>query len=560
MLASLHVKNMALIQEAEVEFGPGLNIMTGETGAGKSIVIGAVNLALGSGNFKDYMPADADYALAELVFDTENPKATALLDREDLPRDDNLIILTRKYQGGRNVSKVNGETVPASFVRELSAELIDIHGQNEHQSLLYEKNHLTILDNFAKKEIDPLICAYHDCYHAYRDAKQALKEARQTEEGRARELDILEYEIQEIRQAALKEGEDEELESSFRVMANAQKITEALQETGMLTGAGSCGGASDEIGRAARALSGIRSYDDALEDLGSMLEDVESLMSEFNRSLDAYADSLTYDEQEMNRISDRLDLINRLKAKYGGTIGEILDSLREKEERLEQLENYEEYLNSLENAYESCRRDLSERAAELSTRRKESAKTLSEKIRRSLEDLNFLEVQFEIEFEELEEPGEDGTDRVRFMISMNPGMPLMPLKSVASGGELSRIMLAIKSVMADEDEIETLIFDEIDSGISGRTAQKVSEKMAAISRSHQVLCITHLPQIAAMADRHYLIEKKPADSRTVTKIGLLSEEESVSELARMLGGAKITEAVTENAREMKTLAKEKKNR
>jgi len=555
MLASLYVKNMALIREAEVEFGPGLNIMTGETGAGKSIVIGSVNIALGTGNFKDYVPEEADYALVELTFTTENPHVLEMLKEQDLPCEDGAIVLTRKYKSGRSTSKINGETVPLSFVRKLSAELIDIHGQHEHQSLLYAKNHLTILDSFAKKETAPLLSTCAKQYHRYQKAKREWEQASASGKDRTKELDFLQYEIQEIQSAALRPGEDEELENNYRRMANGQKIMEALSEAGNLTGAGSYGsGAEDEIARAARSLAAVRGYDASLGELGSTLEDIESLIGEFNRSLSEYMDNLVFDPQALHDTEERLDLINRLKTKYGNTIEEILAACREKEERVEVLMDYEGYLEKLRRTLDECRKQLLTTAQELSAIRKRCAKTLAEQIRAALVDLNFLDVRFEISFEELPEPGEDGLDAICFQISMNPGLPMRPLGAVASGGELSRIMLAIKAVMADKDNIETLIFDEIDTGISGRTAQKVSEKMAVIAASHQVLCITHLAQIAAMADRHYIIEKKPADSKTVTNIGLLNEEESVEELARILGGAKITDAVLENAREMKELA------
>ncbi|MCD8103909.1 MAG: DNA repair protein RecN [Lachnospiraceae bacterium] len=558
MLAGLHVKNMALIREAEVEFGPGLNIMTGETGAGKSIVIGSVNIALGTGNFKDYVPEDADYALVELIFTTENPHVLELLKRQDLPCEDQEVILTRRYKGGRSTSKVNGETVPISFVRTLAQELIDIHGQHEHQSLLYAKNHLPILDSFAKEETAPLLQTCRERHRCYQKAKREWEAASASEKDRAKELDFLQYEIQEIQSAALRPGEDEELENSYRVMVNGQKIMETLSETGNLTGVGGYGGVEDEIGRAARTLSSVRGYDSALEELGSTLEDIESLVGEFNRGLTEYMDNLVYDPGELRETQERLDLINGLKSKYGNTIEEILSSCREKEERVEILMNYGEYMAGLRRTLDESTKSLRETAKELSGVRKKAALVLAEKIRAALVDLNFLDVRFEIAFEELPEPGEDGLDAICFEISMNPGLPLRPLGSVASGGELSRIMLAIKAVMADRDHIETLIFDEIDSGISGRTAQKVSEKMAVIAENHQILCITHLAQIAAMADEHFIIEKKPADSKTVTNISILTEEESVAELARILGGAKITDKVMQSAREMKELASRRK--
>lgn len=558
MLVSLHVKNMALIREAEVEFGKGLNIMTGETGAGKSIVIGSVNIALGTGNFKDYVPEDADYALVELVFTTDSPRVRQMMDDQDIPFEDQDIIITRKFKGGRSVSKVNGETVPVAFVKELSSELIDIHGQHEHQSLLYAKNHLNILDGFAGEELSSLLKDCQQQYHGFQKIKREWQKANKEESERAKELDFLQFEVNEIEAAALQIGEDEELEASYRLMVNGQKIMEALSETGALTGANGFSGASDEIGRAARAIGSVRDYDETLGQLSDTLLDIESLMGDFNRGLSDYMDQFTFDEQELRRIEERLDLINRFKTKYGNTIEKIIEAGRQKRERLEVLSNYEAYLCNLKAEYEKKEKELKKTANEISKIRKSYAKQLSAKITEALIDLNFLEVRFDIDFKELKEVGENGQDEICFMISTNPGLPLRPLGSVASGGELSRIMLAIKAVMADKDEVETLIFDEIDTGISGRTAQKVSEKMAVIAGNHQILCITHLAQIAAMADHHYVIEKKPADSKTVTNIGLLTEEESVLELARILGGAKITDTVLQSAREMKELAKNEK--
>lgn len=549
---------MALIEEVEVEFGKGLNILTGETGAGKSIILGAVNIALGTGNFRDYVPENAEYALVELVFVSHQEAVRCRLDEMEIPFEDGEIIISRRYRNGRSISKVNGETVPVSFVKELASELIDIHGQHEHQSLLYPVKHLEILDQYAGSEIHELKEQYTAQYHAYTSAHRNLEKARKDEAGRAKELDFLQFEIQEISSAALQPGEDEELESQYRLMANGQKIMEALSEAGALTGCGTDRGASDSVGHALRVLTGVRDMDAELDSLGTMLEEIDSLMNDFNRGLADYMDSFTFDEQEMRRIEERLDLLNRLKAKYGKNLEDILHYQKEKEERLQVLENYEAYLAQLRADYENSSHALLQTADRITGIRKRWADRLSEKITEALVDLNFLEVRFEIRFDRLERPCENGMDAVCFMISTNPGMPLRPLGDVASGGELSRIMLAIKAVMAEQDAVDTLIFDEIDTGISGRTAQKVSEKMAVIARNHQIICITHLAQIASMADEHFLIEKHPSEGRTITTIVPLSEEKSITELARILGGAKITQAVLENAREMKELAADTK--
>lgn len=554
MIVSLHVKNMALIDEVEVEFGEGLNILTGETGAGKSILLGAVNIALGTGNFRDYAPGDAEYALVELVFASERESVRKRLEELEIPWEDGQIIISRKYRKGRSVSKVNGETVPVSFVRELAADLIDIHGQHEHQSLLYPARHLEILDEYAGEELAALKQECASRYHDYMTAARKLSRLRSDEANRTKEMDFLQFELQEIESAALCAGEDKKLEARYQVLSNGRKIMEALAEAGGLTGCRMSGGAADEIGHALRTLTGVRGFDKELDGYCRMLEDVEEMLGDFNHGLAGYMDSFNYDEQELRAVEERLDLLNRLKAKYGKTIEDVLAYQKEKEERLQILQNYEEYLQKLRTEYEKAKKKLLLTAKEVSAVRKRCAETLAEKIREALVDLNFLKVQFEISFTLLDKPCESGIDAVCFQISTNPGMPLRALGEVASGGELSRVMLAIKAVMAQQDAVDTMIFDEIDTGISGRTAQKVSEKMAVIAGRHQVICITHLAQIAAMADSHFQIEKYSADGRTFTTISLLDEEQSVTELARILGGAEITQAVLDNAREMKELA------
>lgn len=558
MLQNLHVKNLALIDEAEVDFSGGLNILTGETGAGKSIILGSVSLALGGRYSADMLRKGADKGLVELTFYVENPETVRKLEEMDLSPDGGQIIITRRFNGNRSVSRINGETVTLGRLKEAAQVLIDIHGQHEHQSLLYEKNHLTILDEFAHDALGNRLARCRELHRSYQKCRRKWQDAQADESQRAKELDFLQFELEEIEAANLKPGEDEELEGSYRLMANGQKIMEALSETGTLTGANGCTGAEDEIGHAVRALAAVQSYDDGLEELGTSLGEIEALLNDFNRSLSGYMDEFTFDAQAMKETEERLDLLNRLKTKYGNTLEEILEFAEEKRQRMDVLINYETYIEGLQREYEQKKKEFLRLTDEISQIRKDYAKKLSDQIVAALVDLNFLDVRFEIAFKKLAEPNENGGDEVCFMISTNPGLPLRPLASVASGGELSRIMLAIKAVMADKDAVETLIFDEIDTGISGRTAQKVSEKMAVIAKNHQLLCITHLAQIAAMADQHYIIEKKPANSKTVTNIGLLSEEESVQELARILGGARITDTVLESAREMKELAESMK--
>ncbi len=556
MLISLHMKNIALVQEEEVTLGPGLNILTGETGAGKSIIIGGVNAALGAVSLKDLITQGADYALVELVFETGREEVSSLLREWEIPFDEDQIILSRKYQNGRTINRINGETVPLSRIKELASMLIDIHGQHQHQSLLHTSTHRILLDRFAADALGELPQRCASLYREYQEKSRALQQARMDDSERAKQADLLRYEIREIEQASLQEGEDDTLEQQFRVMNNGQKILDALEETRNLTCSDE--GALPLLSRAVRSLSMAASYDSRLEELSDQLAELESLSGDFERGLTDYMDSFEYDEQTFESISARLDLINRLKLKYGRTIGDILEGLAQRGRELDQLEHYEQYLEGLERAKKKAWEELTACVGKISLIRKKYAPLLQERITSALTDLNFLDVQFEVKVTPLEETGPTGMDEVVFGISLNPGMPVRPLQEVASGGELSRIMLAIKSVMADQDAIETLIFDEIDTGISGRTAQKVSEKMALIAGAHQVICITHLAQIAAMADAHFLIEKQVEDGHTHTSIRALEEPESAQELARILGGAQITDTVLQSAREMRRQARELK--
>lgn len=552
MLWNIHVKNMALIQETEVELSPGLNILTGETGAGKSIIIGAVNVALGAAGFKGFAREDADYALVELVFSIENEKIRKRLAELEIPVEEDQVIITRKLTRGRSISKINGETVTVARIREAAEVLIDIHGQHEHQSLLYRKNHLGIVDEYAKEELEPFAIKNATLYREWQKKKKELSQMQADAGSRAKEIDFLRFEIGEIEAAGLTEGEDEKLEEQYRRMTEGKKIAEAAAEVLSLLSAD--GGAAELTARAIRCLSSSAGFDREISGLNDQLYDIDSLLGDFNRELSSYMESLSFDEAEFARVEERLDLINHLKSKYGNAISDILAYQEEKQERLDILEHYDAHLLKLKKEYTACQEALLRNSEKMSSVRKRYASDLQEKIKTALVDLNFLNVEFEIIFDRLEHPGTAGFDDICFMISTNPGEPIKPLHEVASGGELSRIMLAIKAVLADKDATETLIFDEIDVGISGRTAQKVSEKMAVIAKSHQVICITHLAQIASQADSHYCIEKKVENQVTSTTIRKLSEQESIEELARILGGVRITPTVLESAREMKELA------
>lgn len=553
MLQNLHVKNLALIDEAEVEFKPGLNILSGETGAGKSIIIGSVNVALGEKVPKEMVRENAPYGLVELVFTVEDEKQKKALEELDIFPEEDTVILTRKIVNGRSTAKINGETLPVSKIREAAALLIDIHGQHEHQSLLVKKNHLNILDAYAKNELQEKKEDLKKYYGEYKKIKAELEEASLDKEERAREISFLEYEIHEIEEADLKPGEDEELEQEYRRLSNGRKIMEAVGAAYRKTGE-DFESASEQVGQALKEISAVSCFDKNVENLEKELMEIESLLNDFNHEIAEYISDAQFDEESFSQVENRLDTLNHLKSKYGSTVEEILDSCQEKRERLEKLADYDSYLENLKENYKKAQEKMESSSGKVSKIRKKEAKVLTEAVRKALMELNFLDVSFSMEFRKLDRYTQNGYDEGEFMISTNPGEPLKPLEKIASGGELSRIMLAIKTVLADTDAIETLIFDEIDTGISGRTAQMVSEKMSVLGRNHQVICITHLPQIAAMADSHYLIEKSVNNKTTISTIRELSQEESVKELARMVGGVKITDTVLESAREMKELA------
>lgn len=560
MLESLHVKNLALIDEAEVEFTKGLNILTGETGAGKSIIIGSIQLALGAKADKEYIRTGAEYALVEMIFSLNDRQKKAVCDM-DLPvEDDGTLLLQRKIMAGRSVCKVNGENAGTGQMKSLSGILLDMYGQQEHQSLLKSSRYKELLDGYAGEDIVSLKSRLKDLYRSYKQAEEEFLSNQLDENTRNREKDLLSFEINEIEASSLTVGEDEELEKIYRRMNNAKRIKETVFLVHALMGNGESSAAGETVGRALRELKNIGSFDEELEPLIGQLTDIDNLLNDFNRSIADYGESLEFDEAEFVQIQERLNLLNHLKGKYKASIEEVLKALEEKQNRLLQLTDYEEYLSALQLKIKEKKAEILILCEKISNLRKKAAEKLSEKLTSAMIDLNFIDVDFSIEVEPVSEHiSEDGYDRIEFLISTNPGEEKKPLKQVASGGELSRIMLAFKTVFADEEGTDTLVFDEIDTGISGKTAWKVSEKMGQLSEKHQIICITHLPQIAAMSDSHYLIEKQVREERTVTTIHRLSEEESLNELARLLGSGSVTQAVLTNAREMKEMAAKSKN-
>ena len=557
MLENLHVKNLALIEEEDITFLDGLHILSGETGAGKSIILGALGLALGGKVSKEMLRDGDKEALVEAVFRVTRESQRKQLAALDVEPYDDQIILSRKITESRSVAKINGEMVPAVKMKQVGDIFLDIHGQNDHQSLLHKKKHLEMLDEYAKSEVQPLKERMQTAYKRYAQKQQEWQDADRMDGDREREISFLEYEIHEIADANLQVGEDERFENQYRRLSNSKRIMEALGEAQQMSAG--VDGASDQIGRAIQRLHQVVVYDEALSPMLDSLSDIDSLLSDFNRDLSQYMSEAEFDEELFAQIDGRLNEINRLKDKYGSTIEQILAAKEEKEERLQKLQHYEAYLAKLSEECKQAKKEAEDAAFALSSMRQHYAKELSKKVEDALLDLNFFEVHFSMEFLQAEKIGMDGYDDAQFMIRTNPGEPVRPLKDIASGGEMSRIMLAIKTVLAEHDDIDTLIFDEIDAGISGRTAQAVSEKLHLVAKEHQVICITHLPQIAAMADHHYLIQKGVIGNETISSIEALSYHDSIKELARMLGGTTITQTVLDNAKEMKELAQQKKD-
>lgn len=554
MLINLHVKNLALIEESDIDFTDHLNILTGETGAGKSILIGSIQSALGAKIPKDMIRSGCDSALIELIFHTENRRVEELLKEYEIPFEEGEVIISRRITNSRVINKVNDCSITTARLKELSPLLLDLSGQHENQLLLKPANHLMILDSYDKEHIAPVKEQVCTAFHRYQKAKQELSRQNSGEEERLREIEFIKYELQEIESAALQDGEDEELEVLYEKISHARDILEFSRKAYGCT-SGENESASNQIGQAIRLLSEAQEYDSEIDGILEQLNTVDSLLNDCNRELSEYMSSMEFDEETYRETENRLDTINHLKAKYGDTIEKIRQYQKKQQERYDQLLHYDEHIATLKAEYEAASADYDRLCESLTLLRKKASAPLAEAIRQALMDLNFMDVRFEIAFLDQNTATQEGKDSVCFMISTNPGLPVKPLHEIASGGELSRIMLAIKSILADEEQIETLIFDEIDTGISGRTAQKVSERLAALAKKRQVIAITHLPQIAAMADSHFLIEKTSDENSTISRIYPLSEDESIRELARMLGGMKITDAVLENAREMKSFAK-----
>ncbi len=560
MLIALHVKNLALIEEEEIFFADGLNVLTGETGAGKSILLGCVNLALGAKAEKGLIRSGADSALVELLFTVDqNRQREKLRELGIVPEEDGTILVKRKLFPSRSQCIVGGETVTTRELRELSELLMDVYGQRENQRLLRHAAQLEVIDAYAGDEAAELRRQLQSVYRQYEDIRKLCENQEKDPLARARELDLLRYEVNEIESAAIKPGEDEEVEERCRRLSCFRKLDEAVQQARELL-QGEEEGAAEQLGRAQRCLGRVQGIDKSLDGIMDQLAELDGLLSDAARSLSDYGDSLVFDPAELAQLEERLDLLNHLKDKYGGSarrLEAVAGALAERQQRIGELEDYENICQRRQRELAACREQVVALCRQLTDRRRAAAEEFREKMIHELLELNFQQVDFRVEMSSAQEKlSHNGWDDVTFYISMNPGEPVRPLDSVASGGELSRIMLALKTVFAGKDDIHTLIFDEIDSGISGQTAWKVAQKLGRLAMDHQILCITHLPQIAAMEERHFLIAKEAEDGRTTTHIRQLTEEESNEELGRMMGGARITRTTLESAREMKAMARD----
>ncbi|MFR7906089.1 MAG: DNA repair protein RecN [Coprococcus eutactus] len=559
MLLNVHIKNIALIDDANVNFTDNLNILTGETGAGKSIIMGALKIGMGDKLPKDIVREAGKEGFCQLLFLVDDEAVIEQIRQLGVePTEDGEILITRRIVNSRTINTINDMAVTAARLREVSALLIDMHTQHQQQTLLKKNEHMKLLDKFGRAAIEPLKREVAQRHADYTELVDQMDKLSMDEAERSRRAEFLKYQIAEIESANVKAGEDEDIEHQYNKMVNSRDIVAAASEVYSVTGYENQSSAGNEIGRVLVNLKGIKELDDEIDGLYSQLENIDALLNDFNVELSNYMQSMNFDDSEFREVESRLDVINDIKGKYGSTVDEVNRYLEESKAEYEKFSEYDEYIAELSGKINKAKKLMIDAADKLSAERKKQAKLMCKEIKTALSDLSFMQVDFDMVFDRLSECTANGIDDCYFVISTNVGEKLRPLYDVASGGELSRIMLAVKSCMAAEDNIGTLVFDEIDVGISGRAAQAVAEKMALISRKHQVISITHLPQIAAMADSHYLIEKSADEGKTVTKIVRLSEAESITEIARLLGGASITDAVMSNALEMKQMAEKTK--
>lgn len=567
MLLQLDIHNIALIDEVSIALENGLNILTGETGAGKSIIIDSINAVLGDRISKDVIRTGSEKALVEAVFQVDTEQVREILNEMGMePEEDGTLILSRELtQSGRNTCRVNGKMVAASFLKTLGERLIDLHGQHDNQSLLKIDNHIDLLDSFGGEVVKSIKQEYSTLLEQYRKVKAELKALSGDPGERERKMDLLRFQTDEIRKARLKDNEEEDLNRQRLLMANAQKISTSLSGAYSLLLSGDTGikPALDVMNEALSCLNAVSSLDDSYDEMYKRLEDFIYQTNDLAEDLRRNFESVEYDPTLLEEAEERLDLIFRLKRKYGASIPEIHQYCASTEKQLAQIEKNEEMTADLTRKLTELEKQLYNASLRLNTERQRAAALLEERIGQQLDDLEMKKSKFHVDIQfDVGSPGpgsrkytQNGLDAVEFLISANAGEPLKPLARIASGGEMSRIMLAIKTILAEVDRIPTMIFDEIDIGISGIAAQKVGEKLSYISFGHQVICVTHLAQIASMAEHHYLIEKIMEENSTKTIVNKLDGEEKIKEIARLIGGGESSKASLKYAEEMINNAK-----
>lgn len=559
MLLQLNIYNFALIEKLSISFKGGFNVLSGETGAGKSIIIDAINYVLGSKFNKELIRSGEQKTYVEAIFSLKNPKTLLLLQELEIEYDDIIIISRESFQNGKSIVKVNGKSVILSSLKSISSTLIDIHGQHENQNLLDASNHINYLDDFSDKDFDIKKKDYEKSYKELNDIIKKIEDIK-GKEDREKLINYLEYQINDIDSANLDPDEERNLEERFNILSNAEKISKSINIAyGVLNDSDeNFTSTKDLINSALKELRNIEKHSEKINNLADQLKNISFSMEDIILELRVIKEDIIYDDNELEKINSRLYKIADYKKKYGKTIYEILKYRDNIKNQFEEITNSEEILKKLEVKKQNLMNILEEKATIIHELRKKTAKILKSKIKVELDYIGLEKSNFDISIEYIDVFNIDGKDKVQFLISTNPGEPLKPLEKIISGGELSRIMLALKTIFVDNDKIPTVIFDEIDTGISGRIAQRVAEKMYLISKEHQVFCITHLPQIASMSDNHFLVYKTINNNKTYTKLISLTMKEKEIEVAKMIGGLKVTEVTLKNSKEIINLADKSK--
>lgn len=556
MLEKLYVKNFILIDEVEVDFKEGLNVLSGETGAGKSIVIGSLNFVMGGKADKNIVKKGCTDAEVTALIYVENEETKEMLKSMDIEiEDDNSVLLKRTFSvKGKSYCKINGKPATVSMVRSIASQLVDIHGQHDHQSLLNTKSHIMLLDRLCEKELKEPLNILSEYYNEYRNITKVLKEIDTNDRDIADRVELYKYQINEIDSASLKEGEYEVLHDRRKILLNSSKLQKSVDDSLYYLSRNTNGNAMDYISMAIDKINEISFIDGEKQEFSEEINNIYAYMEDMVTKLSRYGDTIESDPEELNSVEERLQLIYDLKKKYGNTVDEIFDFRKKVQEKLDKIENSEEILIEYTEKKRKITAEIQKICSQITQIREKTARTIEKSLIDILRDLSMPNAEFSVKIEPKDGFDGNGADSVEFMFSANAGEELKPLSKIASGGEMSRVMLALKTVLADVDNISTFVFDEIDTGISGRAAQKVAEKMLIVSQSHQILCITHLPQIAAMADYNFVIEKIVEDNTAKTIILELSQNKVYNEIARLIGGTTITDVTVDAAKEMKILA------